>query len=203
MESTISIDEVTNWEKALEWSIELYLKQTIDGQLDQSHVTETPKRVVKAFAEYVRGYQVDPAIFLEKQFAVGTYDEMIHIRGIRIISMCAHHLCPIIGKAHFAYVPGKYIVGLSKIPRMVDALARRRQVQENLTQQIVNIFQETVQPKGCAVNIKAFHFCMLSRGVEEPFSFTETTALRGVLMDDKPARQEFLSSLNHSEVIFP
>ena len=129
---------------------------------------------------------------------------MVHIKSIQILSMCAHHLAAIVGRAHFAYIPNDKVVGLSKIPRMVHVLMRRPQLQENLTQQIVDIFDNTIKPKGCAVQIKAYHFCMMYRGVQEPTSYTETTALRGALLLSDAARAEFLAAAKENGVVvFP
>jgi GTP cyclohydrolase IA len=185
-------------------AFKMYLEQTVDeGSLGVGHIQETPERFVRVLEESVRGCRVNPADFLTKQFSVGHYDEMIHVRNVRVMSLCAHHWERIIGRANFAYVPGEYIVGLSKIPRMIDVLCRRPQVQENLTAQIADVFQETVKPKGCAVSIRAYHMCMLARGVEEPGAYMETTALRGCFKDSYSTRQEFLSSIDRNGNIFP
>ena len=179
----------------MEAAIEAYLLQTSFGTISSSHTQDTPKRVVKAFKEYVRGCAMDPVAILEKTFPLEGTSQMVHVRNIRVMSMCAHHLVPIIGKAHFAYIPKDKIVGLSKIPRMIEVLSRRPQVQENLTEQIVDVFSKVVEPQGCAVHLSCVHLCMLYRGVEEPYSYTETTALRGVF--NEGSKQEFLMSLNH------
>jgi GTP cyclohydrolase IA len=171
--------------------------------LDSKHMTETPDRFVKALGHKISGCTEDPAQFLATQFDENGYDEMIHIRSIRIVTLCAHHFENIIGKAHFAYVPNGKIVGLSKIPRMIHCLCHRPQVQENLTEEIVDVFQKKVEPLGCAVNIRAYHMCMIARGVEEPTSFTETTALRGSFKENPATRQEFLASIDRTEVVFP
>jgi GTP cyclohydrolase IA len=191
------------WQDELRRALALYLQQQVGKGIDISHIKDTPERIVRAFTADVSGYQVDPASFLTKKFAVGKYNEMVHVDSIRIVTKCAHHFERIIGKAHFAYIPGDYVVGLSKIPRMVDALCRRLQVQEDLTQQIVDIFQDTVQPKGCAVHIKAYHFCMMARGIREPQTATRTTALRGCFETESLTRQEFLQSLNTNGQVFP
>jgi GTP cyclohydrolase I len=192
------------WETVLGVGVRLYLEQNQGNDpLDETHTGDTPRRVVDAFADYIQGVSQDPAVFLERQFATGSYDQMVHVRSVKLRTMCAHHLCPIVGKVHFAYIPGRYVVGLSKIPRMVDALAHRPQVQEVLTQQLVDTFQDKVQPLGCGVHVRAYHFCMMHRGVEEHSTFTETTAFRGNFKDNALTRQEFLASLDHTEVIFP
>ena len=199
--------EASTWAEDLENAIRGYLYA--NAPLDESqeiyteHTQGTPERVVKAFGEYVKGCATDPAIYLAKTFDASTYNEMVHIPNIRLVSMCAHHLAPIVGKIHFAYIPNRKIVGLSKIPRFIQVLAKRPQIQELLTQQIVDTFQKAVQPEGCAVHVKAYHFCMSGRGVEEPAAYTVTTALRGVFKNQDQTRQEFLHSLAKDDSIFP
>lgn len=197
---------ILSWQAELQLAVASFVHYAVlpkDTEIDPSHITDTPARVVQTFQEMIAGYKVDPGDYLVKRFHQGSYDEMIHVRDVRIISTCAHHLKPILGKAHFAYVPGEYIVGLSKIPRMIDALSRRLQVQENLTEQIVDIFEEVVKPKGCAVNIRAYHLCVMARGAEENDMSMETTALRGVFRKLPEARQEFLASIDRIGRIFP
>jgi len=197
--------ETEPWQVLLKPAIAAYMQQNRPKKnsiVYDEHTQGTPDRVVKAFAEYVRGCTEDPATYLAKTFNAHTYDQMVSVPNIRLISMCMHHLAPIIGKVHFAYIPQAAIVGLSKIPRFIEALARRPQVQELLTDQIVDTFYSTVEPKGCAVHVRAFHFCMCGRGVEEPAAYTVTTALRGSFKDPL-TRQEFLQSLDLDEVIFP
>jgi GTP cyclohydrolase I len=167
---------------------------------DEPHLSDTPIRVLRAFVDSVRGYKEDPEEILKRQFLNGTYDQMIHVRRIKVLSTCSHHLLPIIGLAHFAYLPGKHIVGLSKIPRLVDAFARRLQVQENLTEEIVDTFQKVVEPKGCGISIRAFHCCAAVRGIEQQI-LMDTTALRGVFRENTATRQEFLSSIDITERI--
>ena len=191
------------WQDVIKQGVELYLSQMVTGKelIDRSHFKDTPMRVVRAFTEYASGYLEDPRAPLKKQF-VGTYDQMVHRRRIRIVSRCAHHMEPILGVAHFAYLPDKAIVGLSKIPRFIRILATRLQVQEELGEQIVQIFQDEVKPRGCAVTIKAYHFCEIARGVREDSASTITTALRGVLKTDPTAKAEFLMAGNQSESVF-
>lgn len=173
------------------------------GNLDQTHVALTGERIARAFAFAVSGLKEDPKKVLELAFVNGNYDEMVHVRSIRVVSTCAHHGKDILGKAHFAYIPEKKIVGLSKIARLVDILSRRLQVQENLTSEIVDTFMEVVAPAGCAVHIRAYHMCMIARGIQEPMAVTETTALRGNFKTQDIVRAEFLSSIDRSEVVFP
>lgn len=191
------------WQTVVKRGIELYLAQMVTGPglIDASHLRDTPSRVVRAFTEYTSGYLEDPRLPLKKQFK-GTYDQMVHRRNIRVISRCAHHMEPILGVAHFAYLPDGAVVGLSKIPRFIRILSRRLQVQEELGEQIVSIFQEEVKPLGCAVAIKAYHFCEIARGVREDSATTETTALRGSFKSNPETRAEFYNSIDYTGSIF-
>lgn len=198
------MDDDLKWYSVMKRAIELYLSQEVRPRaLDRreggdllGHTAATPDRVVRTFTEMVEGYHKDPEKILEEgSFPSTGLAEMIHIRDIRIVSTCAHHLLPIIGTAHFAYVPSSKIVGLSKIPRFIHALSRRLQLQETLSSQIVDTFMNVVRPSGCGVSIRAIHCCMMSRGVKEQSAYTETTALRGVFFDDR-ARDEFLRSVD-------
>lgn len=155
---------------------------------------ETPKRVRKAWRHWCSGYSLDPAQLL-KTFEDGAElcgDEMVIVRNIELYSHCEHHMAPFFGVAHVAYIPDKKIVGLSKLARVVDVYARRLQVQERLTNQIANVIDDVLQPKGVGVAITAKHFCMCSRGVQKQGSDTVTSALRGALRNDAAAREEFL-----------
>jgi GTP cyclohydrolase I len=195
------MSEQENWQEVLKHGVELYLKQTTGKLYDPVHMKDTPIRMVRAFSEYASGYLEDPRAPLQQQFK-GAYDQMVHRRRIRVLSRCAHHMEPILGIAHFAYLPNFAIVGLSKIPRFIRILSRRLQVQEALGEQIVDVFQEEVKPLGCAVRIKAYHFCEITRGVREDSAFTETTALRGVFKTDPSTKAEFIASIDYSESIF-
>jgi GTP cyclohydrolase I len=154
------------------------------------------------------GHSQDPAEILGSALFPETCDEMIHVSGIVVNSLCVHHLLPFIGRAHVAYIPGEnpkqsgrhVCVGLSKIPRMVTALARRLQTQERLTEEIVDVFYDTVKPAGVAVHIVAFHCCMSVRGAFEHMANTQTTAMRGCMRQGE-ARAEFLSSLDRSPLV--
>ena len=158
---------------------------------------ETPKRVVKAFKEYFKGYKEDPNKILDKTFGdVEGYDDMVVQKNISVQSHCEHHMAPIIGKAHVAYIPNGHIVGLSKIPRIVDVFARRLQVQERLTDQIKDCIQETLHPKGVAVVIEAQHLCMQMRGVEKQHSSTTSSAFSGLFLKDEKTRSEFMNLIN-------
>lgn len=191
------------WPVVLKQAIKTFIDQTAAGRIEASHLAETPNRVARAFAEYVSGYYEDPEDHLKRSFedSQEPYDEMVHVYRIPLVSMCAHHIAPIIGRVHFAYIPKGRLVGLSKIPRFISVLSRRLQIQEQLTQQIVNTFQKSVAPSGCAVAVRAYHCCMITRGVREHDEITLTTALRGCFKSDPVTRAEFLASLDKKESI--
>ena len=155
---------------------------------------ETPSRVTKAFEEYFRGYDQDPVAILQKTFEeIEGYDEMIVLRGIRFESHCEHHMAPIIGRAWVGYIPDGRVVGISRLARVVDAYAKRLQIQEKMTAQIANTIQDVLQPQGVAVMIKAEHHCMTTRGVMKPGTDMVTSRMLGAFRDNPITRQEFLA----------
>ena len=155
---------------------------------------ETPARVTKAFEEYFHGYGLDPEAILRKTFEeIDGYDEMIVLRGVRFESHCEHHLAPIIGHAWVAYVPNGRVVGISKLARVVDAFAKRMQIQERLTAQIANTINDVLKPQGVGVVIKAQHHCMATRGVHKHDSDLVTSRMLGCFRENAMTRQEFLS----------
>lgn len=158
---------------------------------------DTPKRVVKAYSEFFAGYQVDPYEILSRTFQeTEGYDEMVMLRDIEFESHCEHHMVPFTGKAHVAYLPKCKVVGISKLARLVDAYAKRLQIQEKMTAQIANALNEVLQPKGVAVVIEAVHQCMTSRGVHKPGSVMQTSHLLGRFREDARTRQEFFGLLS-------
>jgi GTP cyclohydrolase I len=154
----------------------------------------TPARVAKAFEEYFSGYGTDPIELLQRTFEeTDGYDEMVVLKDIRFESHCEHHLAPIIGKAHVAYLPQKRVVGISKLARLVEVYAKRLQIQEKMTAQIANTLDEVLQPKGVAVVIEAAHQCMTTRGVHKPGVAMVTSRMLGAFRTDASTRREFLA----------
>jgi len=160
---------------------------TRDGLID------TPKRMAKSMAFLTRGYTMDASEVLHNALFDVDYDEMVIVKDIEFFSMCEHHLLPFFGKAHVAYVPNGKVIGLSKIPRLVDMFARRLQVQERLTRQIADAIDEAIDPQGVAIILEAQHLCMMMRGVEKQHSSTTTSAMLGVFKSQLQTRNEFLS----------
>jgi len=154
---------------------------------------ETPKRVEKSMAFLMRGYAMDVSSVLHGALFEVDYDEMVIVKDVEFFSMCEHHLLPFFGKVHVAYVPNGKVIGLSKIPRVVDVFARRLQVQERLTTEIADAISEAIAPQGVAVILEAQHLCMMMRGVEKQHSATVTSAMRGVFKTQMQTRNEFLS----------
>lgn len=162
---------------------------------DREGLVETPDRVARMYAEVFAGLHQDPRAHLGKLFTQ-KYDELVLVRDIRFESFCEHHLLPFIGSAHVAYVPNGRVVGLSKIPRVVDTLAKRPQLQERLTEELADLLMSELDAKGVAVVIDASHTCMTIRGVHKPGSTMVTSALRGVCKDRAATRAEVLSLIN-------
>jgi GTP cyclohydrolase I len=160
---------------------------------EREGLDRTPERVERALRFLTKGYAEDPKALIGEALFTVTYDEMVIIKDIDVFSMCEHHLLPFHGKAHVAYLPDGKVVGLSKIPRLVDMFARRLQVQERLTVQIAETIQEVIRPRGVGVVIEAMHFCMMMRGVEKQNSVAVTSCMLGAFRDRQPTREEFLS----------
>ena len=156
---------------------------------------KTPERAAKAMKFLTEGYEQDPKQILQSAMFEETYNEMVIVKDIELYSLCEHHMLPFFGKAHIAYIPNGHIVGLSKIPRVVDVFARRLQVQERLTEQILDCINDTLQPNGVAVVIEASHMCMMMRGVQKQNSNTTTSGFRGALKDTD-TRNEFLKLIS-------
>jgi GTP cyclohydrolase IA len=154
---------------------------------------KTPERAAKAMQFLTHGYELNPKEILESALFHEDYSEMVIVKDIEVYSLCEHHMLPFFGKAHVAYIPKGKIVGLSKIPRVVDAFARRLQVQERLTLEIRDAIQEALQPEGVAVVIECSHMCMQMRGVQKQNSVTTSSAFTGVFMDNESTRKEFIN----------
>src|SRR3984957_14693328 len=165
----------------------------IGEETTRNGLLRTPERMEKSMAFLTRGYTMDVTEVLHEALFDVDYDEMVIVKDIEFFSMCEHHLLPFFGKAHIAYVPNGKVIGLSKIPRLVDVFARRLQVQERLTRQIGEAITESINPQGVAVILEAQHLCMMMRGVEKQHSSTVTSAMLGVFKTQLQTRNEFLS----------
>jgi GTP cyclohydrolase I len=168
---------------------------------DREGLLDTPSRVVRAYEEFFAGYLEDPVQLLSRTFGeVDGYDEMVVMTDIRFESHCEHHMVPIIGKAHVAYLPGRRVVGISKLARLVDLYAKRLQIQERMTVQIADTLNDVLQPKGVAVVIEGSHQCMTTRGVHKPGSAMVTSRMLGAFRDDASTRREFLAMIGRTAV---
>ena len=157
---------------------------------------DTPSRVARAYEEFFEGYNIDPVNLLERTFEeTDGYDEIVLLRDIRLESHCEHHMVPIIGRAHVAYLPHRRVVGISKLARVVEAYAKRLQIQEKLTAQIANTIQEVLEPRGVAVVIEAAHQCMTTRGIHKPGVTMVTSRMLGAFRDDPATRRELLAMI--------
>ena len=177
------------------------LLKEIGEDVNREGLKKTPHRVAKAYEFLTQGYHkkikdvLNGAVFNEK------YDEMVIVKDIDFYSMCEHHLLPFFGKVHIAYIPDGKIVGLSKIPRIVDVFARRLQVQERMTQEIADTIDEYLSPKGVGVVVEAYHMCMMMRGVEKQNSTTTTSAMHGIFKSDARTRMEFVNLMNTKKIL--
>ena len=160
-------------------------------------LARTPERVDQALKFLTSGYRIDVKKLINGALYEVKYDEMVVVKDIEFFSLCEHHLLPFFGKMHVAYLPDKRVIGLSKIPRIVDAFARRLQIQERLTQQVAQTINEAIDPVGVGVICEARHFCMMMRGVEKQHSGAMTSAMLGAFRDKKKTRDEFLALVNH------
>jgi GTP cyclohydrolase I len=161
-------------------------------------LVDTPARVVRAYEEFFAGYDIDPVALLERTFEeTDGYDEIVLLRDIRLESHCEHHMVPIIGRAHVAYLPHRRVVGISKLARVVEAYAKRLQIQEKLTAQIANTIQEVLEPRGVAVVIEAAHQCMTTRGVNKPGVTMVTSRMLGAFRDNPTTRREVLAMIGN------
>ncbi len=188
-------ERIDTWNKETTSKLSGHYKEII-GLIGEDTLREgledTPERVAKAFQFLMQGYQHEPEAILKSAMFREDYQQMVIVKDIEIYSMCEHHMIPFFGKAHVAYIPDKYITGLSKIARVVDAFARRLQVQERLTTQIRECIQNTLNPLGVAVVIEAHHLCMMMRGIQKQNSVTTTSAFTGEFLSKQATREEFI-----------
>ncbi len=184
-----------NKEKEFEQAITKVL-ELLGEDPKREGLLKTPGRVAKALKFLTEGYHQDPKEILNQALFTSSNDEMVLVRDIEFYSMCEHHMLPIIGRAHVAYIPDGKVVGLSKIPRIVNVYARRLQIQEQMTEQIADAILETIKPKGVAVVVHARHMCMEMRGVQKINSTTVSSALRGLFKSDERTRNEFYNLIN-------
>jgi GTP cyclohydrolase I len=162
---------------------------------EREGLLHTPERVARAYEELLSGYRTDPDRLVNGALFAVDYDDMVIVRDIEFASLCEHHLLPFLGHVHVAYIPDGRVIGLSKIPRVVEMFARRLQIQERLTQQIADFLEVVIQPKGVAVAVEGAHMCSMMRGVRSHHASLVTHAMRGVFRDDGDARREFLAHL--------
>jgi GTP cyclohydrolase I len=160
-------------------------------------LVRTPERVHRAYEHLMKGYKEDPEAMLKKALFTVTYDQMVIVKDVEMFSLCEHHMLPFFGKVHVAYIPNGKVIGLSKIPRLVDIFSRRLQIQERLTTQIAETIQKAIQPQGVGVVIEARHLCMMMRGVEKQHSAAVTSSMLGCFRDEQETRTEFLSLIHN------
>jgi GTP cyclohydrolase I len=180
-------------------SIEKAVRQILQGigeDPDRPGLQRTPERVAQMYAELLQGYRTDPDTFLNDALYEVTYDEMVLVRDIEFYSLCEHHLLPFIGRAHVAYFPKGIVIGLSKIPRIVDMFSRRLQLQERMTRQIADFLQELLDPHGVAVVVEGVHLCAMMRGVKKHDARMTTSTMLGAFRTSIATRQEFLDNIS-------
>jgi GTP cyclohydrolase IA len=163
---------------------------------EREGLRNTPHRVARMYTELLRGYDIDPQRVINGALFNISYDEMVLVRDIEFYSLCEHHILPFMGRVHVAYIPAGKVIGLSKIPRIVDVYARRLQVQERMTRQIADILQKTLQPQGVAVVVEAVHLCSMMRGVKKHDARMTTSAMHGAFRANLATRQEFLDNIS-------
>jgi GTP cyclohydrolase I len=166
---------------------------------EREGLVRTPERVHKALEFLTRGYNEDPEAMLKKALFTVTYDEMVIVKDVEVFSLCEHHMLPFFGKVHVAYIPNGKVIGLSKIPRLIEIFSRRLQIQERLTTQIAETIQKVIQPQGVGVVIEARHLCMMMRGVEKQHSQAVTSSMLGCFREEQDTRTEFLSLIRNRQ----
>jgi len=163
---------------------------------DREGLARTPLRMHKAMQFLLKGYQEDPEALLRKALFTVNYDEMVIVKDVEMFSLCEHHMLPFFGKVHVAYIPNGKVIGLSKIPRLIEVFSRRLQIQERLTTQIAETIQKTIEPQGVGVVIEARHLCMMMRGIEKQHSSAVTSSMLGSFRTEEETRTEFLSLIH-------
>lgn len=200
------VDENTGYQKIEHWDSQKThelakhykaILSLLGEDINREGLLDTPLRVAKSIQFLTQGYSLDPKEILSSAMFKEDYKQMVIVKDIELYSMCEHHMIPFYGKAHVAYIPNEHITGLSKIARVVEAFARRLQVQERLTMQIRDCIQETLNPMGVAVVIEAAHMCMQMRGVQKQNSVTTTSAFTGVFMTQTKTREEFINLISN------
>jgi len=176
------------------------LLQAVGEDPEREGLKNTPDRVARMYSELLSGYRADPAKIINGALFNINYDEMVLVRDIEFYSLCEHHMLPFLGRAHVAYIPAGKVLGLSKIPRMVDMYARRLQVQERMTRQIADFLQEFLAPQGVGVVVEAVHLCSMMRGVKKHDARMTTSAMHGAFRANLATRQEFLENISRSRV---
>ena len=193
--SKVNLEKKVSKEDA-EKAVETLIKWAGDNP-NREGLIDTPKRVVNAFNEFFSGYNISPEDILSKTFDdVNGYEDIVMLKNISLNSHCEHHMVPIIGKVHLAYIPNKRVVGISKLARVVDVFAKRLQTQETMTQQIADTIFNSLKPKGVAVYIEAFHQCMTTRGVTKPDVSTVTTSFLGDFKSNEKMEKKFINFIN-------
>jgi len=180
---------------AIESSVEKILK-AIGEDPERQGLVKTPHRVAKSYEELLAGYRMDPKALINEAVFDVTYDEMVIVRDIEFSSLCEHHMLPFIGRVHVAYIPSDKVIGLSKIPRIVDLFSKRLQVQERMTTQIADFINVVLNPQGVAVVVEGIHMCMMLRGVKKQDARMTTSAMLGAFRDDVSTRMEFLDNIS-------
>lgn len=170
--------------------------QAVGENPDRDGLKRTPERIARMYAELLSGYQIDPITVVNEALFEVKYDEMVLVRDIEFYSLCEHHLLPFMGRVHVAYIPDGKVLGLSKIPRIVDLYARRLQVQERMTRQIADFIRDLLHPQGVAVVVEALHLCMSMRGVQKHNARLTTSAMHGAFRANLATRQEFLENIS-------
>jgi GTP cyclohydrolase IA len=173
----------------------LQILQAVGEDPNRDGLKRTPERVARMYAELLAGYTTDPRVVLNDAIFEVKYDEMVIVRDIEFYSLCEHHLLPFMGRVHVAYIPDGKVIGLSKIPRMVDIFARRLQVQERMTRQIADLIRDLLHPQGVGVVVEALHLCMMMRGVQKHNARMTTSAMHGAFRANLATRQEFLENI--------